>query len=625
MFLVKWPWLLFTVAIAAVLGTAASSAATFTPRARAVGSALRPRTLVTTSGKVWTFAQDDKQIAWIGRPHHGGCGLHVRTIRTGRTVTTRLTKLECEQYSAARDLALANRTAAWVDGYSCGNNECFWNTATATAGGRRAQNVDRADVACNPGTCQGGVTEGRPLLAAAGRRVIYSDGQGNVERIQGGRALPLFQPAGNVYGLAAGPGLIATASESLAQGDGCGCLNLPAWSPDGSKIAYLHGTFTRNNGLNAEIAVMNADGSGRHDITPRNGVSGGTSLSWSPDGTKIAYDGSADGLIWVVSADGSFLSKLTQGSSPTWSPDGTKIAFARIDSSTNTAGLYLMNADGSNVQQLTSFNQPTLRDLAWSPDGKRIAFSLGGVLQMMNADGSNLHLLGNAVVGDNPAWSPDSSEIAFQGADGLSIIGADGNGLRQLTNGPDEHPNWSPNGKTILFSSDRNDPYANIGVYNDQLSLELFLVDPNGSNLRPLSFTQPSAWVNAVNVYSSGGAPLASLPASGQPIFAGNVVAVGSDQQIALFDARSGASLGVVQVAGGSGSLAMVGADPNWVVFRVGRTISALELGTHELVRLARVAASAAYFSVSGRRVAWVETVPGGGGRTRVRAVDLLG
>ena len=623
-------WLLLTVGIAAVLIPAGSSAATFATHAR-VTSALRPRTLVTTSSRIWTFAQEGGRIAWIGRASHRRCVLHVRTIGTGRTVTTRLNGLDCDQFSGARDLALANRTSAWIEGYSCGNNECFWNTATATVGGPREHVVDRADVGCYPGdSCQGGVTEGRPLLAGAGRLVVYSNGQGRVERIHHGRASRLFETAGNVYGLATEPGLIAAASVSLAQGDGCGCLDIPAWSPDGSKIAFLHGTFTRYDGLTADVAVMNADGSGRHDITPRNGLSGATSLRWSPDGTKIAYDGSADQQIWVTAADGSVLSKLTQGYSPAWSPDGTKIAFVRADSGNNTSGLFLMNVDGSDVQELASFNQPTLRDLAWSPDGTRIAFSLGGVVQMMNADGSDLHLLGNAVAGDEPAWSPDGSEIAFQASNGLSIIGADGTGLRQLTDGPDEHPNWSPDGKTILFASDRNDPYANVGVFDDQEFPELYVVDPDGSNLRPLSFAHPAAWVNEVTVSSGGGKPLASMPFPGQPSFsegialAGDVVAVGGPagdaDQITLFDARSGDQLGVVQVGDNAANFSVVGADTRWVVFRIGTTVSALDVLTHRVVRLARVAPHTLSVSVSSRRVAWAENTDGHG---RIRAVEL--
>jgi WD40-like Beta Propeller Repeat len=258
------------------------------------------------------------------------------------------------------------------------------------------------------------------------------------------------------------------------------------------------------------------------------------------------------------------------------------------------------------------------------------------VLEVMNADGSNAHQLGNAVAGDEPAWSPDGSQIVFRADSGLSIIGADGNGLRQLTSGPDEHPSWSPDGQTILFASGRNDPYASSGIFNDTESLELYLVDPGGKNLRPLSFTQPSAWVNTVTVHSSGGKAVSTLPgvpalpdrltAGTSAALAGNVAAVsgllasGVDQ-ITLFDARSGAQLAVVQVgAGGDNYVSLVGGDAHWVVFRLGTTISALNVDNRRIVHVGRIPTRAVGLSVSGRRIAWAES---SNGRGRIRALEL--
>ena len=113
----------------------------------------------------------------------------------------------------------------------------------------------------------------------------------------------------------------------------------PAWSPDGRKIA-----FTSDRDGNSEIYVVNADGSGVERLTysPVEAfpLAGGGSLgavaalpAWSPDGQKIAFASNRDGDvggIYAMNADGSGVERLTYSGdlSPAWSPDGRKIAFA---------------------------------------------------------------------------------------------------------------------------------------------------------------------------------------------------------------------------------------------------------------------------------------------------------
>ena len=141
---------------------------------------------------------------------------------------------------------------------------------------------------------------------------------------------------------------------------------------------------------------------------------------WSPDGTKILFSSTGDGNyeIYVVNADGSAVSRLTNNSAydlqPVWSPDGTKIAFDsdRDGNTVANTGIYVMNADGSGVRRLTD------------PGGDYGA-----------------------------AWSPDGSQIAFtrhrNGEDEIWVMNADGSGLRNLTNNPnaqDVAPAWRPRG-----------------------------------------------------------------------------------------------------------------------------------------------------------------------------------
>jgi Tol biopolymer transport system component len=206
--------------------------------------------------------------------------------------------------------------------------------------------------------------------------------------------------------------------------DGTGLTNLtndtlrddvyPAWSPDGTKLA-----FVRSFGDNGEIFVMNANGTGQTNITndPGNDVA----PAWSPDGTKIAFDtnrevGATTGLqIYSMNPDGSGQTSLSgpsdaSDSSPDWSPDGSKIAFDRrlfrnpIDLF-GPADIWLMNPDGSGQTRLTADDQASQQLPAWSPDGTKLAFSGTGAngradLFTMNAAGSGAINLTNSSVPD---------------------------------------------------------------------------------------------------------------------------------------------------------------------------------------------------------------------------------
>jgi dipeptidyl aminopeptidase/acylaminoacyl peptidase len=259
---------------------------------------------------------------------------------------------------------------------------------------------------------------------------------------------------------------------------------------------------------------------------------------------------------------------------------------------------------------------------AWSPNGSEIAFSGGGDIWTMNADGSNAHQLGAGIAGDEPAWSPDGGRIVFRNPTGLAVIGADGTGFHQLTIGPDDHPSWSPDGTTIAFGSDRDDPYVKAHEFVDHDYPELYLVNHDGGNLRPLSFTQPSAFEQETTFLTTGGRRLPALP--GLPALAGRIAAVGGTSSgrdvITLYDATTGKKLAAVPVGTAHSGFSVVGADAHWVVFRVGRALSALDTHSHRVVRLTTAAANLLDPSVSGRRVAWAENRDGQG---RIRALEL--
>jgi TolB protein len=233
--------------------------------------------------------------------------------------------------------------------------------------------------------------------------------------------------------------------------------------------------FVSTRDKSYEIFEMNADGSRQRRLTSGGGdtsTSAGlfyeTDPAWSPDGTQIAFSSKREGSfdIFVMTRAGKDETRITatkaDDTHPTWSPDGRRIAFSR------SGRIEVMNGDGTGAHAITAVGDQD-GDPAWSPNGRWIAYSkvlrdVGATVReiwLVRPDGSDNHAVTSLTKSSStPAWSPDGSRLAFSsdvrgGHFAIYTIRLDGKGLEQLTSGADAvEPAWSPDGKTIAFSRD---------------------------------------------------------------------------------------------------------------------------------------------------------------------------
>ena len=316
-----------------------------------------------------------------------------------------------------------------------------------------------------------------------------------------------------------------------------------------------------------DIWVMAPDGSGQTNLTNTSDMNE-VSPAWSPDGTKIAYFEGSNGTfnLRLIDADGSNPSPVITTtfsypypSTPTWSPGGTQIAFVRnnpgnlvspqadivvIDLQTRTETVISRPVDFGGVLLDADEYEP-----AWSPDGGKIAF-VGVRLEQyldpidgtpitgaqaeivtVNPDGSGEQIVSGGAPGTDraqfleedraPAWSPDGNKLVFMSQDQIQgccgpwqiwAVNRDGTGATNLTGDAtvnDMYPSWSPDGTQIVFSRS-NGPTSDLYTMPAPTSLPL---------ATPLAATKLASG-GAVQVAGAAATPLPTAGNASDPDWA---------------------------------------------------------------------------------------------------------
>lgn len=217
---------------------------------------------------------------------------------------------------------------------------------------------------------------------------------------------------------------------------------------------------------------------------------------YSPDGSWIAFASSRDSNdtdaldIYRMDAQGHNVQRLTSDAAndemPAISPDGRRIAF--MSARTGDPEIHLMSADGKNVQRLTRDPGWDIHP-RWSPDGRRVLFNSTRdssnkdkpevfELYEVGVDGSGLRrLTSDKVISTYASWSPDGAKVVFrrvqQGNSDVFVMNADGSAQTNLTNhaASDGWPIWSADGQRIAFASNRG------GKEN---VFEIYVMKPDG-------------------------------------------------------------------------------------------------------------------------------------------------
>jgi serine/threonine protein kinase/Tol biopolymer transport system component len=243
----------------------------------------------------------------------------------------------------------------------------------------------------------------------------------------------------------------------------------PSWSPDGLQLVFISPCLGRADFFEtiyneSSLYTINADGSGLKQLTAAPGSD--FEPAWSPDGTRIAFTSVRGGFRQIYSLDVETLevtlltntTSAIESSQPAWSPDGTKIAY--MAKRVGAYQIWSMNENGQEAIQLAHSGQELWDYLPnWSPDGRTVIFNQRrpGAFRpwLMQIDYEDLSLdprrLNFVTPIEDISFSPDGYWLAFEGMDSegnreVYFMTVAGSGRTRLTNDPkiDFDPAWRP-------------------------------------------------------------------------------------------------------------------------------------------------------------------------------------